>query len=287
MFFLSSTSSAHGITCPNSDDSSQNAHTKLLNPKAPPFYPRSTPMELNQLAKPFVPSFYNSVNYNVTIVESLPTLSHTSLNPLALPFISHSDDEIDGETGNMNCELHLMNMTPILDSISTPDLSLLDEDFSADFTCASSCESVTLNDTVTVVTCEEPGTLNPCAECFVSLDLLASRIGSLRNSHNENAPSRPANHDVEAQTAVLPQSPSTDNLIAENDDPKAVLQELKTKNRERPVIAHLNINFLDPKFEQLMDMVKDNVDILLVSETKLDDSHPEGRFFIEGYKEPI
>ena len=134
-------------------------------------------------------------------------------------------------------------------------MSIPDEDFSADFTCASSCESVTLNNTVTVITCEEPGTLNPCAECFVSLDLLASRIGSLRNSHNENAPSRPANHDVEAQTAVLPQSPSTDNLIAENDDPKAVLQELKTKNRERPVIAHLNINFLDLKFEKLMDII--------------------------------
>ena len=120
-----------------------------------------------------------------------------------------------------------MNMTPILNSISTPDLSLLDEDFSADFTFVSnsSCESVILNDTVTVITCEEPGTLNPHVECIVSDDLSANRIGSLRNSHNENVPNRPANHDVEPQAVVLPQIPSTDNPIAENDDPKAVIME--------------------------------------------------------------
>ena len=63
------------------------------------------------------------------------------------------------------------------------------------------------------------------------------------------------------QLVVLPQSPSTGNPITESDDPKAMLQELKTKNRGRPVIAHLNINFLDPKFEQLVDIIKDNVDI--------------------------
>ena len=102
MFYLSSNSSAPGdITCPNfrifpnADDRSQNTHTKLLNPKALPFHPRSTPLELNQLAKPFVPSFYNSVNYNVTISEPLPTLSHTSLNPFAVPFIPHLSDGID------------------------------------------------------------------------------------------------------------------------------------------------------------------------------------------------
>ena len=63
--------------------------------------------------------------------------------------------------------------------------------------------------------------------------------------------------------------------------------KLKTKNKDRPIIAHLNINFLDPKFELIQDMIKDNVDILLISETKLDDTFPSGKFFIEEYKEPI
>ena len=36
--------------------------------------------------------------------------------------------------------------------------------------------------------------------------------------------------------------------INDNDDPKSLLQNLKAKNRDRPIIAQLNINFLDPKF---------------------------------------
>ena len=70
------------------------------------------------------------------------------------------------------------------------------------------------------------------------------------------------------------------------DDPKTVLQNLKVKNRDRPIIAQLNINFLDPKFEPLKDMIKDSVDILLISETKLE-GQPEPQFYIDGFKEPI
>ena len=83
-------------------------------------------------------------------------------------------------------------------------------------------------------------------------------------------------------------TPDQNSVIQnDDDDPKNFLQNLKTKNRDRPIIAHLNINFLDPKFDPLQDIIKDNIDILLVSETKLDDTFPSGKFFIEGYKEPI
>ena len=34
-------------------------------------------------------------------------------------------------------------------------------------------------------------------------------------------------------------------------------------------------------------MIKENVDILLISETKLNDTFPDGQFTIDGYKEPI
>ena len=73
----------------------------------------------------------------------------------------------------------------------------------------------------------------------------------------------------------------------DNDDPKKLLRTLKAKNNERPIVAHININFLNSKFEPLKDIIKDNVDILLVSETKIDDTFPDGQFFIEGYREPI
>ena len=72
-----------------------------------------------------------------------------------------------------------------------------------------------------------------------------------------------------------------------NDDPRSALAQLKANNEDRPVIAHLNINFLGPKFEGLKSLIKDNVDILMVSETKLNNTYPSGQFLIEGYSEPI
>ena len=70
-------------------------------------------------------------------------------------------------------------------------------------------------------------------------------------------------------------------------DPKEKLKNLKSKHRDRPIIAQLNINFLHPKLDPLVDLVKDNVDILMVSETKLDDTFTTAQFHIEGFQEPI
>ena len=40
------------------------------------------------------------------------------------------------------------------------------------------------------------------------------------------------------------------------------------------IIAHLNINSIRNKFDRFVDKVKGNLDILLISETKLEDSTP-------------
>ena len=77
-----------------------------------------------------------------------------------------------------------------------------------------------------------------------------------------------------------------DNMNNKND-PRLVLNDLRAKNMERPIIACININFLENKFEPLKSIIKDNVDILLVSETKLDNTFPLHQFEIEGYSTPI
>ena len=204
----------------------------VLNPMAKPW---STPTKGNPLAKLLIPSLYDSVTCNVTIPESVPNMNLVSLNPLALPFVSNLGKEADSLTCNSNicCGLHAMDTTPILNSISTPDLSLCGEDFSDDlmWTSNSSCESIIFNDGAGVSTSEAQGALNPCAESFVLDDVLIStRIDCLLNPHNpHNAPSRTANPNVQAPAEVLPPSLSTSNSIAqigENDDPKSLLQEL-------------------------------------------------------------
>ena len=72
-----------------------------------------------------------------------------------------------------------------------------------------------------------------------------------------------------------------------NYDPKYTLSDLKHKNADRPIIGQININSIATKFEPLESLFKDNIDLLMVSETKLDDTFPPGQFKIEGYSTPI
>ena len=106
--------------------------------------------------------------------------------------------------------------------------------------------------------------LNPLAESFVpmftELDLTGTSISNLSGNVSD---------------------------ISDDENPHCILQKLKQKNSERPVFAHLNINSISSKFEPLTNMIKDNIDFLLVTESKLDDTFPHGQFQIEGYARPI
>ena len=49
----------------------------------------------------------------------------------------------------------------------------------------------------------------------------------------------------------------------------------------------MNINFIENKFNSLVSLVKDKLDIIMVSETKIDESFPETQFIMEGYAKPF
>ena len=67
----------------------------------------------------------------------------------------------------------------------------------------------------------------------------------------------------------------------------SVLKEIRLKNVDRLIIAHLNINSIRNKFEALSSFVTDNIDILLISETKIDSTFPDGQFLITGFSTPF
>lgn len=77
------------------------------------------------------------------------------------------------------------------------------------------------------------------------------------------------------------------SIISNDDDPQYALKKLREKNSERPIFAHLNINSISSKFEPLFDIVQDNIDFLLVTESKIDDTFPHGQFQVEGFARPI
>ena len=65
-------------------------------------------------------------------------------------------------------------------------------------------------------------------------------------------------------------------------------EKKKIKNAKRLIIGHLNVNCLRNKFELLEELlIKDKIDIFLISETKLDSSFPSGQFVIKGYSTPF
>ena len=53
------------------------------------------------------------------------------------------------------------------------------------------------------------------------------------------------------------------------------------------IFAHLNINSFRNKFDALAEQVKGSADILMVSETKLEDSFPVGQFLIDDFQQPF
>ena len=68
-----------------------------------------------------------------------------------------------------------------------------------------------------------------------------------------------------------------------NLDPSTNIENIRSKNPNRLIIAQLNINSLRYKFDSLVEILRSNVDILLISETKIDSSFPTAQFKIEGY----
>ena len=53
------------------------------------------------------------------------------------------------------------------------------------------------------------------------------------------------------------------------------------------IIGHLDINHIEKKFEPFVSLVKEKLDIILLSETKIDESFPSSQFAIEGYAKPF
>ena len=52
------------------------------------------------------------------------------------------------------------------------------------------------------------------------------------------------------------------------------------------MIGHLNINSIRNKFDLLKKIVAEEIDILMITETKLDDSFPGSQFLIPGFCTP-
>ena len=167
----------------------------------------------------------------------------------------------------LNIDIETSSTSPEMNDLTTP--SITDEsvsegsrsDFSGDSFAISMCNTPSIAQ-------EHSSSTNGDKASFLNLSAPISNLAEKEN--------------------VLATESSDTNFGGQNtDDHLSILRHLKEKNADRPVIAQLNINFMAPKFEPLESLIKGNVDLLMVSETKVDDTYPTGQFKIEGYSKPI
>ena len=65
------------------------------------------------------------------------------------------------------------------------------------------------------------------------------------------------------------------------------LGNLRSKNPKNNIFSYININLIRNKFENVCDIVGNNVDVLSIVEAKLDSSFPNAQFLLPGFQEPL
>ena len=82
---------------------------------------------------------------------------------------------------------------------------------------------------------------------------------------------------------------SETNSTVENgvDEFIKYLQNLRIKTSGNLLIGHLNINSIRNKVNMLSYMIVNKIDILMISESKLDDTFPTSQFVIDSFTEPF
>ena len=265
---------------------------------------------LNPWANTFVPIAQTC--YNLFDLSSISTVSDCSdsnkvqrnkillLNPNATPFVPN-DNKIDSKI-EFSCT------SPVVNNVSTPFVSdgreLEDPRLTKNWTddsvellaCTHHSPSHVHNTTYSTIheitpTHENPSTpnaslcLSPNVQIILNHDKSISISNDSKNCDESFSIQNCPNWNPCALRESVQFTEPSDTIF--ENDPKSILCALKEKNVDRPVIGHLNINFIAPKFEPLVSIIKDNVDLLMVSETKIDDTFPKGQFHIEGYSNPI
>ena len=72
----------------------------------------------------------------------------------------------------------------------------------------------------------------------------------------------------------------------EFNDAKTGLKVMKENSPNKIIVGHLNINSLRNKFEALQFIINRNLDVILLTETKLDDSFPSAQFMLKNFGIP-
>ena len=185
----------------------------------------------------------------------------------------------------IQCQISMPSNTPIsspnVHDLSTPLFSVpfvsVENDHTLDHQSISFCSSpnvMYLGDEI----CLTPLHGNP------STPNVSSLSGGLLNL---SANPRKTGKSIVLNPKARPFIPNNDEIISDKESPSTTLQNLRLKNVDKIIIGHININSVRNKIHMLADIIRGRVDIMLISETKLDNTFPKAQFFLQGYSEPV
>ena len=263
------------------------ASNVILDPNTKPFSPGQTKtfcpyickclavsnqkFNLNPRAKIFIIEHSSS---KISRIEEKNNFTHpriSVLNPEATiftPYLCQIDD-------NYNESL-LFNDTPSVNELLTPTLSEI-----GSFSEKSIAEELTLSLSPAPSTCMCTPTPNskfstPIPDIDVGLSPNMVKMHS--NKLAVEVPSL-------ISPMILPdmdESKHSGSLNASD-----LLKNIRVSNVNRLIFGQLNINSIRNKFDALKYIVSGNLDILVITESKLDDSFPVGQFSMQGYAPPF
>ena len=94
-------------------------------------------------------------------------------------------------------------------------------------------------------------------------------------------------NEIENNTSGKPENPLSDPIIVDvNTSDFCGINDFRNQNPFRVIIGHININSIKNKFEPLVSFINNNLDILMISETKIDGTFPDSQFLIKGFSVP-
>ena len=142
--------------------------------------------------------------------------------------------------------------------------------------CLESNIHISLKPSDMIVPANKAQPIPACVPFAVEIDAEADSVSIL----NELSALHDQRSDIKEDSTEFPFPNPNDN----NDE--NTLKKTRVSNINRLIIGHLNINSLRNKIEALKSVINGDIDILVITETKIDQSFPICQFFIEGYSPP-
>ena len=226
-------------------------------------YKKASKSFLNPYANIFVP--------NANLPGNL--LENVTVNRNDKYFSTANNITMDSEQDLLNASLTVLPDIPQCKSFMKPDVSRDSSDIS------SNLDNIDLplqrgKNTFF-------STLNPNAEVYLPRTLLHPY-----KDFNKDKSSRSS---LENCNLSIENDNDSYSIVSEDlhESASQILKNLKIRNINRLIIGQLNINSIKGKFDLLKELIKSYIDILVITETKIDESFTSNQFKIDGYKIPF